>query len=143
MILGSIMSILKSALISFFLLFTINQTAISAESEAKRHHLEFSLPSDQNQSPRISRGAATIFVDAGDELELSVAGERNVVMFIIESAETPFASGKYRVTINSGNNKKLRFANRPGAYKYSIVDISERRGSAERPVLDPVIIIKN
>ena len=109
------------------------------------HHLEFELPTDANKAPRISKGESTIFVDPGDELSLAVSGDKNTVMFIIESEETPFASGKYRVTINSGNgnSKKLRFADRPGAYKYSVVDMSERRGSAERPVLDPVIIIKN
>lgn len=131
--------------ISSFILLIASGVAYSAESNGVTHHLEFSLPADQNQPPRISRGAATIFVDAGDELDLSVAGERNAVMFVIESEGTPFASGKYRVIINSGNgnSKKLRFADRPGAYKYSIVDMSERRGSDDRPVLDPVIIIKN
>ncbi|NVJ68206.1 MAG: hypothetical protein HWE16_17105 [Gammaproteobacteria bacterium] len=138
------MRLLNSFLIALVLVIFIHPIAAS-EQNTKIHRLEFSLPSDQNQPPQISRGAATIFVDAGDEVELSVSGDKNTIMLIIESEQTPFASGKYRVTINSGNgnSKKLIIADRPGAYKYSIVDISERRGSAERPVLDPVIIIKN
>lgn len=136
--------LLSISLVAICLL-SLSTVAVADDHEAKSHHLEFSLPSENSKPPEISRGPATLYVDAGDELELSVAGEGNTVMLVIESAGTPFASGKYRVTINSGNSnsKKLRMADRPGSYKYSIVDISNRQGSADRPVLDPIIIIKD
>ncbi len=111
--------------------------------ESVEHYLEFELPASLSLSPRMSRGDDTIYASSKDVLVVGVKGRGNAVMLVIESAETPFLSGKYRVTINSGNKKKLRFANKPGSYKYSIVDVSDKNGSEERPVLDPVIIIKN
>ncbi|WP_251358931.1 hypothetical protein [Kangiella sp. TOML190] len=119
---------------------------LKADNHFKRlFRLEFDTPEELNRAPRISKGASTITVAPGDQLDLSVSPRTGAVLLIIESETSPFVSGKYRVRINPGrgSNKRLQFTNVPGSYKYSIVDVSNRDGSERRPVLDPVIIIRD
>lgn len=132
--------------LGFFLAFFTLASLLIANPAfaAKKFKLEFDLPEDISKPPRISSGSETIIVLPGDELELTVTSQSGPVMLIIESENTPFASGKYRVTVTPGNSsKKLRFADAPGEYKYSLVDVSDKPGSETRPVYDPVIIIKD